>query len=728
MRAPAFPSPIAGVIRTAVLNALLVAALAAPSPAPASPTTAALVPTGSLVEVTAPASGYSAAELAPLVGERPRVVMDEEGGFIVFWHAAGRGGEAAPTIFARRFAADGEAMWAPRPIWDSEHGIGTVRGLDDVAMNGAGDFVVAWIGADGVALRAFDVGGDPLGPIIEVGSGTVGDGEVTVGVRAVGATITDERQLVVALAQIVESTEEEAETFDRVVMRRYDVDGNLLGPEAETMAATQVPKVSVAAAADGSFAVASQLVGAQPERPQVVLAAYSADGDRLVVSPATVDHPAERSPRVAFDAGGAVLLALEDGGGDGPDGTDGSCSGVFARIYEGAAQLQAEARTHTRTEGCQGDPRVAGLADGWLVGWRGADAAGDLAVDGVDHGLYVRRYAGEGLAAGGPVRVLAGHAGAFDVAAGGVAAAVAAILGGGAQVPGEPRVVVQRLAPAGEAVCTGGGHSCFQGGRFRVDADWRNPYNPGAGPALPFDVPAADSEAFWFFRQANLELLVKVLDGRGTNGHFWVFYGSLSTVEFWLTVTDTLTGRQQLYYNPPFQQASHADTAAFPEDTGAAGGAVAAAGFPAAADLTGNGAPFRVMQIPARELAPASGAVDPVDCEDTAHQLCLGGAFVLDVTWTDPRTGNQGVGGAIPLTEDTGAFWFFRASNVELVVKVLDGRPVNGHWWVFYAGLSDVEYTLTVTREAAPAAVYSNEPFALRSGADTTAFDEEATP
>ena len=49
------------------------------------------------------------------------------------------------------------------------------------------------------------------------------------------------------------------------------------------------------------------------------------------------------------------------------------------------------------------------------------------------------------------------------------------------------------------------------------------------------------------------------------------------------------------------------------------------------------------------------------------------------------------------MTGDTGGFWFFNPDNVELMVKVLDGRPVNGYWWVFYAGLTDVEFTLTVT-------------------------------
>ena len=40
----------------------------------------------------------------------------------------------------------------------------------------------------------------------------------------------------------------------------------------------------------------------------------------------------------------------------------------------------------------------------------------------------------------------------------------------------------------------------------------------------------------------NTELVVKALDGGGFNGHLWVFYGALTDLEYWITVTDTLTG------------------------------------------------------------------------------------------------------------------------------------------------------------------------------------------
>jgi hypothetical protein len=82
-----------------------------------------------------------------------------------------------------------------------------------------------------------------------------------------------------------------------------------------------------------------------------------------------------------------------------------------------------------------------------------------------------------------------------------------------------------------------------------------------------------------------------------------------------------------------------------------------------------------------------------------------------------------GAGSAVTFTDDTGYFWFFNAANVELVVKVLDGRPINGMFWVFYGALSTVQYSITVTDVTTGASrQYSNPSGHLASGADTSAF------
>ena len=84
-------------------------------------------------------------------------------------------------------------------------------------------------------------------------------------------------------------------------------------------------------------------------------------------------------------------------------------------------------------------------------------------------------------------------------------------------------------------------------------------------------------------------------------------------------------------------------------------------------------------------------------CTPSATAMCLdGGRFQVTADWQTPN-GEAGHGNAIPMTPDTGYFWFFNATNVELVVKVLDACTAFGHHWVFAGGLTNVAVTLTVT-------------------------------
>jgi hypothetical protein len=120
--------------------------------------------------------------------------------------------------------------------------------------------------------------------------------------------------------------------------------------------------------------------------------------------------------------------------------------------------------------------------------------------------------------------------------------------------------------------------------------------------------------------------------------------------------------------------------------------------------------------------APAVDGGGP--CFASTTRLCLaGGRFAVDVAWADPF-GGSGTGVGVPLTEDTGAFWFFSEDNLELMVKVLDACPVNGHVWVFAGGLTNVEVDLTVTdTRTGDERVYRNaQGQAFQPIQDTAAF------
>jgi len=102
---------------------------------------------------------------------------------------------------------------------------------------------------------------------------------------------------------------------------------------------------------------------------------------------------------------------------------------------------------------------------------------------------------------------------------------------------------------------------CLNGSRFQVGAAWRTAQASGAAQAMGLTL---DTGAFWFFDAADLELLVKVLNGCGVNGHYWVFAAGLTDVAVTLTVTDSATGQVRTYTNPqgvPF--APQLDTEAF---------------------------------------------------------------------------------------------------------------------------------------------------------------------
>jgi plastocyanin len=83
-------------------------------------------------------------------------------------------------------------------------------------------------------------------------------------------------------------------------------------------------------------------------------------------------------------------------------------------------------------------------------------------------------------------------------------------------------------------------------------------------------------------------------------------------------------------------------------------------------------------------------------CTPDAHTLCLnGGRFSVTTHWTNPNATN-GDGTAISLTDDSGYFWFFDPTNIESTVKVLSGCAIDNAYWVFAAGLTNVEVLLTV--------------------------------
>ena len=84
--------------------------------------------------------------------------------------------------------------------------------------------------------------------------------------------------------------------------------------------------------------------------------------------------------------------------------------------------------------------------------------------------------------------------------------------------------------------------------RFRVEIDWRDFHgNLGSGRVVPYR--SDDSGLFYFFDADNWEVLVKVLNGCGINGHYWVFAAATTNVEYTLRVVDIDTDIVSQYSN-----------------------------------------------------------------------------------------------------------------------------------------------------------------------------------
>jgi len=85
-------------------------------------------------------------------------------------------------------------------------------------------------------------------------------------------------------------------------------------------------------------------------------------------------------------------------------------------------------------------------------------------------------------------------------------------------------------------------------------------------------------------------------------------------------------------------------------------------------------------------------------CQPDAHTLCLNnGRFSVTAEFQRTPEGTSSPATAVPLTSDTGYFWFFDPNNVEVVTKVLNGCSTNGHYWFFASGLTNVGVQISVT-------------------------------
>jgi plastocyanin len=110
-----------------------------------------------------------------------------------------------------------------------------------------------------------------------------------------------------------------------------------------------------------------------------------------------------------------------------------------------------------------------------------------------------------------------------------------------------------------------------------------------------------------------------------------------------------------------------------------------------------GGAALAEPTMAAVEIADDDTASGPCVLDD--QTLCLaGGRFRVTVDFRAPADAAPRPATKIDLRDESGLFWFFSESNVEMLVKVLNAcvEPFD-RYWVFYAATTNVEFTVRVT-------------------------------
>lgn len=108
--------------------------------------------------------------------------------------------------------------------------------------------------------------------------------------------------------------------------------------------------------------------------------------------------------------------------------------------------------------------------------------------------------------------------------------------------------------------------------------------------------------------------------------------------------------------------------------------------------------PLEINGIPQLDVSTTVNPAGPCPASAT-DVLCLEDErFAVRSRWRtqfgtrDKAPKVQGV-----KSDDSGLFYFFDDQNWEMLLKVIDGCPVNNRFWVFSAATTNVELTITVT-------------------------------
>ncbi|MFO1430153.1 MAG: hypothetical protein U1F76_08445 [Candidatus Competibacteraceae bacterium] len=320
----------------------------------------------------------------------PTVAMDAHGDFVVTWQGVDND---SLGILAQRYNAAGVAQGSEFQVNTT---ITSTQGQPAVAMDAAGDFVIAWgsYGLDGsqwnIYAQRYNAAGEPQGDEFQVNTYTTNDQfDPAVAMDAAGDFVVVWQS----------GYGQDGDSFG-VYAQRYNATGVPQGDEFQVNTYTTNGQFAPAVAMDaaGDFVVAWQSAGQDGTALVVYAQRYDKtgvpQGSEFRVSPESLGLD-NYSPAVAMDAAGDFVVTWEN-----QVWASSEPEGIYARRYNAVGEPQSAFLVNTYP--LTGHPVFPAVA---------MDAAGDFVVtwhnyeDGNGWSIYAQRYNAAGAPQGSEFRV-----------------------------------------------------------------------------------------------------------------------------------------------------------------------------------------------------------------------------------------------------------------------------------------------------------------------------------
>lgn len=250
--------------------------------------------------------------------------------------------------------------------------------------------------------------------------------------------------------------------------------------------------------------------------------------------------------------------------------------------------------------------------------------------------------------------------------------------------------------------------ACLNERRFDVSARYST-QSVSRAPAKRLEtLGLGDSGAlFYFFGRDNPEMLLKVVNGCWLNDHWWVFGSAATDLVYEVAIDDLADGGGTVEYR-------HNGGGVIVADNGYSTGSGVISdtrAFPCGQSAAALAHEHRrddgpAVVVPALEYAAAArvagveqetGNTIDYGCLPNSSTSCLNNwrFQIRAAAYGASRTQARKVEG-YGLGNSASLFYFFQPDNPEMLVKVVNGCAINGHWWVFGSAATDLEYRVNV--------------------------------